>query len=1123
MKKFFAFLILLCGGLLASGADPRPVLLLGHGSDTWKVRKTLTDGNIVAEIIRTWPAVKSYSGYSAVYIGESVQSIALEPWNKADFEAIKKFVSQGGTMIFTGDTAFQLTGKKETLDAEYRKFFGFKGFTVVPQGKNSSAQITSDGFGLTKGEKNSGWMRNVSLAATGVADAKVFMDFNVNGKNFVAATENNFGKGKVYFISPTLHRVAGNGELQLGYYSAKGKWTLTAQGNSADKLAKLIFALFDRLPDLKRVPAKYPAGITGGDAARVSLALKNSDIDYLSVKRIEPADFSKYSLVYIGETLKYDKKKNDWCDPAVLKTVRTYLENGGVIITSGEIPYQLAGRKRNLGEIGKLFGFSAFPTIANSAVKDFVFTAPGKALKNNAGLTGASEKWNNRVDCHAGKISTATVLGEFKTTKGNIPAFTVNKVGKGTIYWLATNPFRLVPNRNEILGDPDDFGIFVLNERGRAASDLQKLFVTLFKTQESLKLRKDFPEKSQWGLIPLGKPGNLKYPAAFPKKVVYQKLQPVKNAFLLSKDGAAQAVIVAPDKSSDKLAGELTAVLKEITGADFKTVRKIPAEGNAIVLFNETNAPLVGRDLKNAALDTMIVETDGNRIFVGGKEMGAGLAVHYLLEKFGCRKLWPGKSGTIIPKTPTLYAPQLNLNITPKISVRAVRYKRTYYPRAAQNSLKCGIDLKNYLDSTLPGLSDFFGWHGIISNRERGGKWAIGLSHSSKGNFYQRFGKIHPEYFALQSNGSRSQDSSPLRYRLCHSNKNMIKQLAAECIRAIEAAPGTKVVSIPLCDGGGTTFCMCKKCRELDPVNAVTEWIPFLQGMTTQKVKYVSLSDRVLTFSNAVAEIVTEKYPDVKVYMYIYSHYNAAPVKVKPHPSLLVLVANMNYTKESMRQNHLRDMMKFSGFPGEYYWRTNAMWGFNSVLAPQDYARKVFEDIQVFKKNLISGTDIDCFEHHWAFKTLTYYSLVKGIWNPDRLSFDDVADDFCKSGFGPAAAEMREFFTIVEKATNAAANAEGEYLDFFDEKVIAALRSQLAKARAKAANDPAVLERIGFIAIGVDGGELNRKLYLAKKKNDSVEYEALRRQFISFIRETNKVQPFALYPAYLGQYNLFVK
>ena len=1121
MKKFLAFLILLCGGLLASGAEPRPVLLLGHGSDTWKVRKTLTDGNIVAEVIRTWPAVKSYSGYSAVYIGESVQSIALEPWNKADFEQIKKFVSQGGTIMFSGDTAFQLTGKKDILDAEYSKFFGFKGFSVIPQDPAAFARVTAAAVG--KGEKERGWMRQASLAAVQLAGARELMIYDIKGKTFTAATENSFGKGKVYFLAPTLHRVAGNGELQLGYYSNKGKWTLTAQGKSADNLAKIILTIFNHVPGVKRVPVKYPAAVTGGDGARVSQALKNSDINYIYNRRIEAAEFKKYALVYIGETLKYDKKKNDWCDPAVLKTVRTYLENGGVIITTGEIPFQLAGKKRNLGEIGKLFGFSSFMAIANKDVKEFVFTAKGKSLKSNAGLSAASEKWAHRVDCHAAKITTAAVLGEFQTTKGNIPAFTVNKVGKGAIYWLATNPFRLVPNRNEILGDPDDFGIFILNERGKAASDLQKLFVALFKTSERLALRKEFPEKSQWGLIPLGKPGNLKYPDSFPKQVVYQKVQPVKNAFLLSKNGAAEAVIVAPGKSSDKLANELTAILKEITGAEFKTVRKVPDKGNAIVLFDESNAHLVGKDLKKAGIDTMIVETAGNRIFVGGKDMGAGLALHYLLEKFGCRKLWPGKSGTIIPKNPTLYAPQLNVNITPKIPVRAVRFRRSYYPRAAQNSAKCGVDLQAYLDATIPGLFDYFGWHGIIHNRERGRKWAIGLSHSSKGNFYQRLGKIHPEYFALQSNGSRSQDSSPTRYRLCHSNKNMIKQLAADCIRAIEAAPGTKVVSIPLCDGGGSTFCMCRKCRELDPVNAVTEWIPFLQGMTTQKVKYVSLSDRVLHFSNAVAEIVTKKHPDVKVYMYIYSHYNAAPVKVKPHPSLLILLANMSYTRESLRQNHLRDMKKFAGFPCEYYWRTNAMWGFNTVLAPQDYARKLFEDIQVFKKNMLSGTDIDCFEHHWAFKTLTYYALVKGIWNPDRLSFDDVADDFCKSGFGAAAAEMREFFSIIEKATNAAANAEGEYLDFFDEKVIAALRAQLAKARAEAANDPAVLERIDFITIGVDGGELNRKLHLAKKNNDSIGYEALRKQFISFIQATDKAQPFALYPAYLGQYNLFVK
>ena len=292
---------------------------------------------------------------------------------------------------------------------------------------------------------------------------------------------------------------------------------------------------------------------------------------------------------------------------------------------------------------------------------------------------------------------------------------------------------------------------------------------------------------------------------------------------------------------------------------------------------------------------------------------------------------------------------------------------------------------------------------------------------------------------------------------------------------------------------------------------------------TPQKVKYVALTDRVLTFSNAVAEIVTKKHPDVKVYMYIYSHYASAPVKVKPHPSLLVLLANVNYTKESVRQHHLRDMMKFATYPGTYFWRTNALWGFYSTLAPQDFARKMFEDLELFKANVIVGTDIDCFEHHWACKPLVYYALSKAFWNPDRLRFDAVADDFCRQGFGPAAAEMREYFSVVEKTTNAAAEAEGHYLDFFDEKVISALRSQLAKARAKAKNDPAVLERIDFITVGVNCGELSRKMFVARKKNNSAEYETLRRQYLAYIRETIRRQPFALNPSRIGQYDDFVK
>ncbi len=1098
-----------------AGAELRPVLLLGHGSDTWKVGKSLAAGNIASKTLRNWPSVDSYSGYAAVYVGESVQGIALNAWNEADFRKIEKFVSAGGTLIFSGDTVQQLNGGKSELGRSFSRLLGFGRLAQFPAGKGAFAADPS-------GTVQPGWVRKASWIAEQLSTARVLMNFDASGKKFAAVTENDFGKGKVFFLAPNMHRIAGNGEVELGKHGKNGKWELTAQGKSAEDFSRYIFTLFDRLPQIERIPVRHPAVVTGGDASRVRLALNNANVEFESAKKVIPADFARYALVYIGETLKYDKTRKSWLGSGELQQVRSYLENGGVIITSGAIPTFLAGESRNMKELAPLFGFSAFRSVKTGDVKEFVFTAEGEEIKKKAELKADSYDWSNRVNCVPDKLTTAIVLGEFRTPKGNIPALTVNYTGKGAFYWIATNPFKLVPNRNENLGDPDDNGIFILNRRGEAAAALQKLFIALFNTPPYIAIRKEFPEKSQWGLIPLGEPGNIPFPSEFRNKVVYKAPQVLKDAFLLSKDGKAQAVIVSPGKSTDKLAAKLQQYLKEISGASFKRVRSLP-QGSAIVLFDEKTASVAGRDLKSAGTDTAIVETRGNRIFVGGKEMGASLALHYLLEKFGCRQLWPGKTGRIVPRKPTLYAPEVQLVSTPKLSTRAIRFVRKYYPKAVMNSQKCGVDHRRYLDATGDDIDRFFSWHGVISNREKNRKWAIGLSHASKGNLYHRFGKSHPEYFALQSNGSRSQTSSASRYRICHSNKNMIRQVAADCIRAIEAAPGTKVVSIPLTDGGGTTFCMCVNCRKLDPVNAIPENIPFLMGMTRQNVKYVALTDRVLTFSNAVAEIVARKYPDVKVYMYIYSHYSSSPVKVKPHPSLLILLANMSYSKESVRQRHLRDMMKFSTFQGEYFWRTNALWGFNSVLAPQNYARKMFEDLELFKANLITGTDLDCFERHWAFKTLLYYTLAKAHWNPDRLSFDSIAEDFCRQGFGPAAPEIMQFFEILEKTTDAAAEREGDYLEFFDEKVIASLRALLAGAKAKAANDPAIVERIDFLTVGVDGGELNRRLFVARKQKNSEEYEKLREQFISFIRQTAERYPLALYPAYVGQYNDFVK
>ena len=1121
--KSVFFLFFMCSALFLSGAEGRKVLLLGHGSDTWKLEKALTDGNIASQTIRTWPSMNVYSAYSAVYIGESVQGIALNAWNDADFNKVKKYVAGGGILILSGDTAFQLTGNNRKLAAKYADFLGFRSFTLFPNDPASFAVVTEKTLAAKSACKGKyvSWLRNATISASDLAEAKIFLTFTVKGKNYAAGTVRTYGKGKVYYLAPTFQRIAGNGEIELGYHAKNGKWELNEQGRGAERFASFLSALFNTFPAVQKIPSKSPAVITGGDASRVSMALRNENIEYKSVKQLLPSEYKKYALVYIGETLKHDKQRKNWLDPETLKTVQEYLENGGVIVTSGNIPSFLAGR--DMGVLASLFGFSSFGAVKQSDVKEFLFTKAGENWRKKAAITSRELKWNNRINTKPGKLTTATVLGEFRTNKGNIPAFTVNKVGKGFLYWIATNPYRLIPNKNEVLGEPDEYGLFILNERGRASADLQKLFVTLFRSPANIALRKDFPEKAQWGLVPLGKPGDLPKPANFPKQVVYKKYTVPDNAFLLSKERKAQAVIVSTTKKTLSLAKRVAKYLHDITGAEFRIVHSVPKNGNAVILFDETNAHIASKNLKDAGTDTAIAETKGNKLYLGGKGDGTTLAVYYFLDKLGVRKLWPGKGGTVIPVSPTLYAPRLSLYSTPKLSTRAVRSARIYFPRAAQGAAKCSVDLKTYLGKVDKETAAYFNWYGIVSDREKGVRWARGLSHTKKNNLYMRFKNTHPEYFALQSNGSRSQDASPLRFRLCHSNKNMIRQVAMDSLKALEESPKTNVVSIPLTDGGGPTFCMCIKCRELDPVNAAPENIPFLLGMTRQNVKYVALTDRVLAFSNAVAEIVVKKRPDAKIYMYVYSHYTSAPVKVKPHPSLLILIANVNYTKESMRKNHIEDMKKYAMFPGEYFWRTNALRGFYTELAPQDFSRKIFEDIELFKANVISGTDIDCMEHHWAYKPLVYYSMAKALWNPDRLSFEDIADDFCKRGFGKAAGEMRAYFDLLEKTTDAAAGAEGEYLQFFDEKVIASLQALLKKAEMKAKDSPQDLERIAFVSAGLKGGILSRKLYMAKKKNDSVLFEKLRKEFITYVRTSAETNPFILNPASVGRYDNFVK
>ena len=284
----------------------------------------------------------------------------------------------------------------------------------------------------------------------------------------------------------------------------------------------------------------------------------------------------------------------------------------------------------------------------------------------------------------------------------------------------------------------------------------------------------------------------------------------------------------------------------------------------------------------------------------------------------------------------------------------------------------------------------------------------------------------------------------------------------------------------------------------------------------------MALSDRVMHFNNAVAERVVKECPNAKLGVYVYSMYEKPTVTVKPHPALVMLTVAGSYGSESYRGYARTNLAYWSRYDNMLLWRPNVFFAY-SMAMPQNYARLVFEDMELFKRNHVVGTDFDCMNEQFAVKGLIWYMSAKAHRNPDAISYDDLLDDYCQAGFGKAAQEVRAYFDALEKMCDKAAamvgNARLAGLDGNAAYVIAfdpdALERILAAAEAKAAGDADVLARIAYLRIGLTAGRIEKRLgeaWAAKSKKGVL---AAQDELKKLVRETSlNVDPFALCPVW---------
>lgn len=663
-----------------------------------------------------------------------------------------------------------------------------------------------------------------------------------------------------------------------------------------------------------------------------------------------------------------------------------------------------------------------------------------------------------------------------------------------------------------------------------------------------------------WGTKPLGKA--IEEPDAGPPPIK-QKLESRFRAYpvegqptLFFQQGKAQCLLIIPDEATlveKRAATLLKSSLEKMTGGTFPicleaevAVQKAD-DGTAMLRDSDSRSwrhalwigntkYAVENGLRTSHLqpEGYQIVTRGPWLFIQGRDMapnqvavqGTYFAAASLLERhFGFRWLWPGEAGTIVPQSKRVELPPIHEQDEPALP------KRTIRNMAVNDRAGVGLEILKINASDYRNTLDLCAtW---LANQRTGSSISLAYGHAYD-RWYDEFGAEHPEWFALQPNGSRQQN--PVRARLCKSNPAVAHQAALQVLADYARNPNLDCASISPNDGGPNNwFCMCEECRKLDPENGPPVTLLFARDGKRFEQVYPSLTNRFVTFYNRIAEEVVKTRPDARMGAYAYSAYRDVPLGITLHPSIVVGFVGLVYDNDTQRKQDLARWDGWCSHASRLLLRPNAFHAGDAL--PMIYPHRLAADVKHCYQTGMIAADFDSLVGNWAAEGLNYYVLAKLLWDP-ALDVEAIIKDYCENGFGPAAEPVSRYFKAMEEASTEVAKQDSArieaqlreeerdfeekpsarnkrmtafqvaYFNVFTPDLIASLRDLLHQADEKASGDKALLARIALLKTGIDYAELYQRT-LATADNIK-EKQAL----LAWYRRMSQEEPMAINSVY---------
>jgi len=494
-------------------------------------------------------------------------------------------------------------------------------------------------------------------------------------------------------------------------------------------------------------------------------------------------------------------------------------------------------------------------------------------------------------------------------------------------------------------------------------------------------------------------------------------LEPAEGALILVRDGKPAATIVIGSNATPTVlyaVQELNEHLELSTGTRLPVAEDgQPITGPTIHVGATELTERLGLAPRYLAPDNWVVSRAGDALVLSGGDseydphpvsrkllpFGSLYAVYEFLERVvGVRWYWPGELGRVVPEHATL-------------AVDGVRWggAPTFDTRFAFNSYHDEADFTH---------EDMWKWWRRMRWGAPGGS-PIGM-HSFN-DWPSRFGKEHPEWFALQDAGHTLIQEGSMGGHVCFNDEYVLAQTIADKRQEFDEKPWLLYSSVMPGDSMGAHMCRCEDCQaEVDP----------------DKPSGARHSDYVWGFVNRVAREVRKTHPERIITSASYSDYSAIPENVDLESNIGVTLcigsASQNLaTDANARATYLERMTSWSERTEHIYvwdYWNNPRFDKGTYGAPTIFPHMI-QDWFALERGRVKGRvlaftsydseGIDITGHgnwaDWIFDSLNVYIAMKLMWNLDQ-DVDAMLAEFYEAFYGPAGPSVQQFYEAMEAA-----------------------------------------------------------------------------------------------------------